>query len=353
LINAQHKASAAEARLLIAITFHFVRGRFVYLGKVLRTLAAFPLKRRDIVVFTNTTDISEQESIRELFRTAGLVDGRDARLAVEAALAHPYHLAWAHKKLIAGAFLAPDSPYSHFAYIEDDLELTYENFVYFLAARDILRPFDLAPAFLRMEWSARRQCCVSSDATAPIKLAGRSFISEGGYAFVGVDIPYCGGFILDQDFAREYVKSRSFDLERSRKASPEVIHFGVRERAAMGLTFENPPAPFVHRVVVPVAITSRVAPQCAWLALLPNNYAEEPKWAWGKIAMTELFAGHFNARKEVTLSSFISTRQKLFRLSSRAVKSFCARCIWLKRDIFERLGRVRRRISGTGAPKRE
>jgi hypothetical protein len=350
LINAQHLTSAAGARLLIAIPFHFVQDRLGYLSKVVQSLAAFPLPRRDLVLFTNTTDIAEQESIRDVFRKAGLVEGRDARLAVEADLPHPYDLTWAHKRLISGAFLAPDSPYSHFVYLEDDLQLTFENFVYFLVARDMLRRFDLAPAFLRTEWSAQRECCVNTDNTAPILLAERSFISAGDYGFVGVDNPYWGGFILDQELAREYVNSRSFDLKRSRRAP-----WGVRERAAMGLTFENPPAPFVYRVVVPVSIASRIAPQCAWLAHLPNNYADNPSapCGYGKIAMTDLFAGHFNARKEVTLSSFESTRQKLFRFRSRAVKNFRAKFIWQKRDIFEGLGRVRRKILGSGPPKRE
>jgi hypothetical protein len=352
LINAQNLTSATEARLLIAISFHFVRIRLIYLEEVLRSLAAFPVRKRDIVVFTNTTDDVEQESIRQLFRKASLVDGRDARLAVEADLPHPYLLTWAHKRLISGAFLAPDSPYSHFVYLEDDLQLTFENFAYFLAARETLRPFNnLVPAFLRTEWSAQRQCFTNSDNHAPIMLAERSFIVAGDYAYVAANSPYCAGFILDQELGREYVNSPSSALERSRTEDPEVAYYGVRERAAMGLTFENPPPPFRYRVVVPLSMATRLAPPCAWLAHLPNNYADKPDEPMAKVAMTDLFAGNFNSEKEVTLPSFDSTRQKLFRSCHRRAKKLCALCIWCKRDTFIFLGKVRRKLFGSGARK--
>jgi hypothetical protein len=354
LINAQHLASAAEARLLIAISFHFVKARLVYLDKVLQTLAAFPVRRRDIVVFTNTTDNAEQESLRQVFRNAGLVDGRDARLSVETALAHPFNLTWAHKRLISGAFLAPDSPYSHFAYLEDDEQLTLENFAYFLAAREILRPFDnLVPAFLRTEWSDKRGCSVNTDNTAPIMLGQRPFISHGDYAFVAADNPYCGGFILDQELGREYVNSRSFDLKRSRTVNREVHNFGVRERAAMGLTFENPPVPFIYRVVVPVAMSSRLAPHCALLAHLPNNYADHPIYPHGKIAMTDLFAGNFKAENEVALSSFNSTKQKRVRSNHRVRSGFQAMWRGIIINIIDSLRRVKRMIWGPATPKRD
>jgi hypothetical protein len=358
LINAQHLTSAAEARLLVAITFHFVEARLVYLDKVLRSLATFPVRKRDIVVFTNTTDSAEQASIRQVLRNAGLVDGRDARIAVEAHLAHPFDLTWAHKKLISGDFLAPGSPYSHFVYLEDDEQLTFENFVYFVVARDVLRPFDnLVPAFLRTEWCARDACCVNTDNNAPIMLAQRFFITHGDYAFVVPDNPYCGGFILDQELAREYANSPSFDLHRSRTVPSVRWGGGVRERAAMGLTFENPPAPFVYRVVVPVSIASGLAPDCSCLAHLPNNYADDPNHFHGKVAMTGLFAGSLNAEQEVTLASFQSARQKLSRLCVRVLTNFCRMGGWLARDILTwllvSLGRARRSILGPRTSKKD
>jgi hypothetical protein len=350
--STRHLKRAAQARLLIAISFHFVKGRLTYLDKALQSLAAFPISRRDIVVFTNTTNITEQESIRELFCRAGLVDGHDARLAVEAALTHPFNLTWAHKKLISGDFLAPDSLYTHFVYIEDDMQLTYENFVYFLVARDLLRPFnDLVPSFLRTEWSAERQCLVNPDATRAVSLARRPFISHDGYAFVNLDVPYCAGFILDRDLARKYVKSRSFDFKRSCEVSP----YGLRERAAMGLMFEDPPAPFTCRCAVPVSMLTRVVPQCAWLAHLPNTYADIPNLPhrFGTMAITDLFADDFNAKNEVTLLSF-KTRIVLLLLFGWGYRRLPRdKRVVLKKVLFECYGSTQRRNSGSLLPRSE
>jgi hypothetical protein len=304
---------SAAARLLVAITFHFVPSRFGYLEEVLRSLADFPISLRSIVVFTNTDAPAELENIRQVFGKAGLVDGQDARLEVVPELSYPYWLPWAHKKLISRSFLAPDSPYSHFAYLEDDEQLTFENFAYFLAAREALCPFGLIPSFVRIEWSTDRACYVNTDHCAPVNLAIRPCISNGVYAFVETDNPYTGSFILDQELGREYVASRSFDRKRSRR----VINWNVRERAAMGLTFENPPAPFLFRTVAPVSIDTHTIPSCAWLAHLPNNYANDPK----RIPMTELFVDDFNASTEIRSSADGNHGYKFYSMKARGIES--------------------------------
>jgi hypothetical protein len=347
LITAQHLANAAKARLLVAISFHFVPPRLVYLEQVLRSLAAFPVAHREIVVFTNTPHLAEQESILAIFLSAGLFPGRDARLSPQMALAHPFDLTWAHKPLISGDFLKPDGSYSHFVYLEDDEPLTFENFAYFVAVREMLRPFgNLSPGFLRTEWSTQRACLVNTDNFAPILLAGRPFIAQGDYAFVAADIPYWGGFILDRDLAREYIRSRSFDVKRSRAVSPEMSYYGVRERSAMGLTFENPPAPFHSRIIVPISLGSRQAPSCALLAHLPNNYANDPQHHLGKIAMIDLFAGKLDPDKEFTLASFKSRGQKIFRSAHCLRGNFDATRRGLVINILDRLRGIKRKVFG-------
>jgi hypothetical protein len=290
LIERQCLLTAADTRLLVAISFHFAQERFGYLEEVLRTLANFAVRKRNIVVFTNTADATAQEALRQVFRRAHLADRQDARVMSETNLTHPFDLTWMHKRLITDEFLAPESPYTHFIYLEDDECLTFENFAYFLAARDILRPFALVPAFLRTEWSKARRLYVNTDNLSPVILRDRPFVAARGHAFCCADNPYHGAFILDRELAQEYAASRSFDPYRSR----EVIHFDTRERAAMGLTFEAPPPPFTYRVVVPVSIATRAAPRCAWLMHLPDNYANDPDSPFGKIAMTDLFEGDFS-----------------------------------------------------------
>jgi len=277
-------------RPLICVSFHFVYRRLGYLEEVLHTLATFPCSDRTIVVLTNTTDLTEQQLLRRHFLQAGLLDGDEVRLVVERDLAHPHDLTWAHKRFITDEFLALAGRYTHFIYLEDDERLTFENFAYFIMARDLLRPFGLVPAFLRTEWNSGRGLYVNTDNVASVSLPERPFVRCGDYAFISVDNPYCGAFVLDLELAREYVISRSFDRDCSRDVSP----WDIRERSAMGLTFEAPPAPFPYRVVTPVSIATLVTPHCAWLAHLPNNYADNPHTGHGKIAMVSLFSGNFS-----------------------------------------------------------
>ena len=191
-----------------------------------------------------------------------------------------------------------------------------------------------------------------SDNHSPVKLKDRPFMVLGDYAFTCVHNPYCAGFILDKDLAREYVNSHSFKLKRSCWEDPEVAHFGVRERAAMGLTFENAPAPFPHRIVVPVSKSSRLAPECTWLRHLPNNYADKPNEPMAKVAMKDLFVGEFAAEREIALPSFNGAKHRTFRLANRAIRKLRGVCFWGKGDTIAMLGRLRRIMLGSTTPKR-
>jgi SEC-C motif len=289
MIDAQHLAAAKNASPMVAITFHFVADRLHYLDEVIGALAGYPVSKRKIVVVTNTTEKAEQDSLWHLFGKHKLAADREARLAVVADLPHPYLLTWAHKRLITDEFLAFEGEYTHFAYIEDDERLSFENFAYFLAAREMLRDAKLLPGFLRTEWSTKRQLYVNQDNIEPIVVADRPFVCRGDYILIEPPNPYCGAFILDRELALEYVRSRSFDPYLCSSVIPIPVFGGVRERAAMGLTFEAPPRPFVSRVVVPVSLRTRTAPSCALLPHLPNNYADVATTLHGKIDMNELF----------------------------------------------------------------
>jgi hypothetical protein len=291
---------ARNASLLVTISFHFASERLRYLEEVLGELSRFPVKKCHIAVLTNTQDSKELALVGGLLDEARGRSGKELQFLVEPRLDHPHDLTWAHKKLITGKFLGASSRFSHFIYLEDDERLTFDNFVYFIAARKILMPFGLLPAFLRTEWSSAKQDHVSTDSQSPVVLEDRPFASARGHAFVCVDNPYCGSYILDRTLAEEYRATQSFSQEKSSGVSP----WGVRERAAMGVTFESPPPPFSYRVVVPVCLSSRTVPKCAWLSHLPNNYADDAKSVFGTVAMNELFSGSLSSEAEVSLPGF-------------------------------------------------
>lgn len=111
-----------------------------------------------------------------------------------------------------------------------------------------------------------------------------------------------------------------------------------------------PPPPFVHRVAVPVAISTRLAPQCVLLAHLRNNYANSPTHLHGKIPMTELFSGDLTAEKEVKLSSFNDPKQKLFRFRHHIRNHFLAMRREIRITAIDILRAVKRATLG---PKRK
>jgi hypothetical protein len=204
-------------------------------------------------------------------------------------LAHPHHLAWCHKEIIAGQFVSENTShrYSHFLYLEDDMRLSFANFSYFVEFREILRDIGMLPAFLRVEYSSKSNAFFNTDNIEPVPTNALPYLESEKHFLINMPNPYCACFILDAELAAEYVRSRSFDLAGSR----EVTGWEIRERAAMGLCFENVPPPFKCRYVVPVAKHTGIAPSFAWISHLPNNYADDPETLFGKIPMDALFVG--------------------------------------------------------------
>ena len=288
------KKMTDEIHLLASITFHFVEDRLKYLNSVLDELISFNTASTYIVIYTNDTDKRNIEFINDITRNAADKDNVSIKISIEDKLSHPFNLTWCHKTLVSDTFLSDDSHYTHFVYIEDDELFTFENLCYFVRAREALRPHGLIPSYVRTEWSSRLGRFVSSDNIGPMLLNGRPAVEFDGCRYVNFDSPYCGSYVLDRELAREYVNSPSFDRERSSTVNGT---WGIRERAAMGLTFEAPPPPFAYRVVAPVSATTFDVPRYAWLAHLPNNYAEDAGTPFGSVPMDSLFYNKVGVRQ--------------------------------------------------------
>jgi len=307
---------ACAARILIAITVHFDVTRLQFLAEVLRSLSDFPVATMNIILVTNTF---REEDIVLLKRLCGEVaQGKDSSIRSYGGLSHPFDLTWCHKEIIASEFLRePNSQYTHFIYLEDDMRINFSNFCYFMHYRDILRKDGLIPSFLRVEYSANLDGFINTDNLAPTDLSNRPCIDVGDAILVNMLYPYNACYILDVELAAEYVKTRSFDMEDSK----EVSAWQVRERAAMGLCFENIPAPFQCRYVVPVLKQSGVAPAYSWISHIANNYADNPNVQFGKIRMDSLFTnggsrtkhGEFKIMSEDSRTQASSVREEIIR----------------------------------------
>lgn len=250
---------------------------------MVRALAEFPVRRLDVAVMTNTTEQAECASISKLL---GPLLRSEKSLEVVSCpnLAHPHDLAWSHKQLISERFVHRESPYTHFVYLEDDTRFGYTNFRYFTEFRRKLADKGLIPSFVRTELNVADGQLYSTDYLAPFDPKACSSVAVDNYLFCDVAYPYCGLFVLDQELAKEHIASPSFHPEHS----AGMTEWPIRERAAMGLCWENPPAGFRARYVVPVERKTGMIPSSCWVAHLPNNYANEPTSPYGKIPMSRL-----------------------------------------------------------------
>ena len=273
-----------RVRLLVAITFHMSQSRITYLASVLRSLADFPVSELRVVIITNTLDPSNLHILSALGSEVLQKDSVFVRTSGE--LAHPFELAWCHKSLIRDEFLMASwgNP-THFIYLEDDMQLSFNNFAYYVTYSRILGPRRLIPSFLRTEFNADRGGFVNVDNVKPMRLKNEPAVQVGEYAFVNPRNPYTACFILDRELAAEYVETKSFQL----KTSSDVCNWGVRERAAMGLCHEAIPNGFRCRLVVPVDRVKKRVPTGAWITHLPGNYSAKLVSDFARIRMEEIF----------------------------------------------------------------
>ena len=284
-------SAALNSYTLVAITFHYTESRFCYLEEVLERLSTFP--KADIVIFTNTCVPEKiariEQSSKKVF-PSGIKEGSVSIKSIPS-LKDPFDLTWSHKELIQNDFLEEKKGYSHFLYLEDDIGLDFTNFCYFLHFREVLRPTGLLPAFLRVEINQKGDL-VATDNCDVLDFSKRKRLSYENLIFINPTSPHMGCFILDKELAKEYVQTDSFQKEKSKNVCP----WEVRERAAMGLCFENIPYPFGGRYVVPITqdgigkYQNRfVCPEFSIVYHLPNTYANDPESKYGKMPIESLF----------------------------------------------------------------
>lgn len=281
---------AAAVKLLACIAFHYQEQRLTYLQQVLH-LQQYLAPQVHVVV-TTTTDDPEA-----LARIATIAPPASARYHCEIeyfSLPNPWLLPWAHKVVIAQKF--GDLSFTHFMYVEDDIEVAPANVDYWLRAREALRPFGLYPSFFRVEWQEQRQTWTSTDVADPVSLARAPVLHSiyGDYQYLNMPNPYQAMFFYDRELMLEHMASESFDVIKYGQIE-NIDRFpgwgggGVAERASHGLTFVNVPSGFTSRNVIPFLGKFRLIDPRCFVHHLPNNYANQrPELKLGKVAVQEL-----------------------------------------------------------------
>lgn len=285
--------SAQPFRILVAITFHFRESRLPYLFQIIRALSEFPVEALDVVIVTNVDDPGAFAKVRDLAEPVlkPLPSNPSSQKTISffsaTDLEDPWLLPWAHKPLIVDKFLADDSEYTHFIYVEEDILVSFDNFRYFVHYREKLKPMGLLPSFQRIEYNDEDNHLYLLDQIGLSDFGTRKSVDIDGYSFVNLDWPYTAMFILDRELGEEYVATRSFDLKKSKESNPD---WAVAERAAMGLGFESIPEGFSVRYVSPVDPATRTTPRWSWVYHVANNYSKNRMLPYAKVRVEHLFA---------------------------------------------------------------
>lgn len=262
----------AIANLAIAITFHFRPDRLRYLSRI---TAEHPGLADDSTTFviTDTDDPDDLRAIRHA------VSARRLEIVVPTHLGHPYLLTWTHRAVFRDCFEAGGG-FSHYLYTEDDILLTRPNVDYWLRGMAYLAPYDCIPGFVRFELTADNDM-ISNDALGPIDFLAAPKVRAGHRFMINSPYPYQGMYLLAERHAH--------DLLFTPAGSPDqgLAYWGIREKAAQGLTFWDVPHWAHNRYFIGLTEDLAVDPD-ALVHHLPNNYARNPVKGYGEIRMDDL-----------------------------------------------------------------
>jgi len=285
------------SRIETHIVSHFRADRARQLDIVLEAILGWKNCIANVVITSNNNEY-EKTGLMGRFTERFTQAGHSLSLNVVSDLTNPRMLTWAHKRFIEPWLQDASPKEDYFVYIEDDIEVTYDNLRYFMRNLKIVEKRGLIPGFLRYEKKDGERRLV--DLVAPEFWNRDRSLTIDGQLFHACVNPYWAGFILDRDLAREYVASRSFSPTDS-----EFAPWNIQERAAMGLTFERPDARLKSRVVIPM-VDGAPDPAClVWHC--SDSYTADDHPLIGRLTIERAFQreglGHFVLRKLRSASS--------------------------------------------------
>jgi hypothetical protein len=222
---------------------------------------------------------------------------------------HGFFLTWGHKALFRRALADPNI--SLLLYLEDDLRFTQESLSYWCTFREPLSRVGFIPGYVRYELKDGERYLIDQvrqqDPTRLSVQLPRSIDEEAAeMRVVGLANPYQAMYILDRPLARRHFLYSPF---RDPLRSGVTGTWPIRERAATGPTFDDVPAGFPSRNVVPVYGSAndgfRLEPTCL-IEHLPNTYTSGAESPFGRIRVEDLFSAdphpvHVDPRWEALL----------------------------------------------------
>jgi hypothetical protein len=249
--------------ILICIAFHYAETRLQYLKKILSRFLNTYNCPFHIIIDTNTTET--EVLLRELFPLQ--IDSNIIEISVHETLPHPHSLTWAHRF----HFKENLEKYQTFMYLEDDMDLPYENFVNYLENFNMMWPH-FVPSFVRVESDASGEL-FSSDHLLVHKLQRSQLAQAGSKRFMRLHMDYNALWIMPRDALILTIKDWF--------ARWEVNGF-IRETAASYILWELK-VPGLYEV----SSDGKISEKC-YVYHLPNNYVNAEGTPLGKMSLKNL-----------------------------------------------------------------
>lgn len=229
-------------KLLITITFHYDEAKLYYLKRVLDSIEKITTDKTKVVISVN--DINDDECNTILLLNEKL----DIQLNTVRRLYHPFFLAWAHKHYMIE--FMDDENFTHFIYLEDDIEITPITIDYWVKTRKLFKKYNLnfLPAIVRVEYDSNGNIYVV-DSIQSNYINNSPIVNVEDKKFISIERPYQAMFIMDRELVKEHIMSRSFRYET---AMPFNGCWLVQDLASQGNMFENIPDGFDHRMLLPL-----------------------------------------------------------------------------------------------------
>ena len=270
-------------KLWVAITAHNPLERLNPLVNVLAEYEKYP-HEVSVNIYIN---YGAQDQIETLEKVLGVFKKIQLTVKVAEPAYENWYLTWAHKVDLAMAILNHKADY--YIYQENDMLLTLENFNYFIKWKPVLAQRGFEPGFVRYENYLEQKIPFDNHKVHSLTKETPNVWSSIGFKvptllvmdfeidfFVQFPNPYYGAMILDEIDGRAYIKSDSYDPEKSYLKVLKQ-NWPIADRSSMGLCFENVPVGYEHRRCVPVHKQGGAyAPHdCALLCHDDNKYSLE------------------------------------------------------------------------------
>lgn len=254
----EHFYPDTKPKLLLCIAFHFVETRYTYLKTILENYISYNCLIH-IIIDTNS---KETESMLKV-NFQDLIDKNIIEVYIHN-LEHPFHLTWMHRSHM----LQYINDYDIFMYAEDDMNLTYDNFINYMINFKELWPRYI-PALMRVE--IKDNIFYNTDNTQINKIDKKDLIYSNNKIFFNPNIVYQAAWILPQNALIEGIKYSLTPFNRVDLSREAASLFPIWDLSKKGL----------------VQIAFNKICSLSYIFHITNNYVNSNS-LWGKIKMSDL-----------------------------------------------------------------